>query len=247
MLAVLALLAFLAFVCLRKKRAALGGASEPNRTLEARQSIEPGRGAELATKANTHEAPGSSKPGAEVVAMPYNNEKHGLQGTNHKLPENRTSDAVSPPKDTSELPTQFNKHELEHPSATYSPNSPDAINAHSSIGPDQLELASSPTIPELAGESIKRKPLPPQSPILRPSSLVNTDSIAEGSSSARPAGSPETDEAPSRLDVLQKRMERIRAEKERLAKERELEEMEAALQQEIMAELRKEHGSPRSA
>lgn len=46
----------------------------------------------------------------------------------------------------------------------------------------------------------------------------------------------------SKLDILQQRMERVRAEKERLTKVGELEQMEAALQQEMMAELKKERG-----
>ncbi|KAE9377246.1 glycoside hydrolase family 17 protein [Stipitochalara longipes BDJ] len=261
-LAVLALLTFLAFVCLRRRRASRHGASEPSAesgARGARGSVEPGRGAELPTKANTHEAPESSKPGVDVTAVPYDNEKHGLQAQDnkHELPENGTADTVAaaalPHEDTSELPTQFNKHELERPtepsSATYSPTTPGAVDSYGSISPDQFELASDPIIPELAAEPLKRKPLPSQSPILRLSSLSNTnrDSVAESSVSSGTgrAANPESADGPrlSRLDILQQRMERIRAEKERLAKERELEEMEAALQQEIMAELRKEHGA----
>jgi hypothetical protein len=46
----------------------------------------------------------------------------------------------------------------------------------------------------------------------------------------------------SKLNILQQRMKRLRAEKERLTKERGLEEVETALQKEIMADLRKQHG-----
>lgn len=152
--------------------------------------------------------------------------------------------AASPLENTSEMPTQFNKHEL---SATYSPVSPGAVGSYGSISPDQFELASDPIIPELEAREqkpLKRKPLPPQSPILQSSSIANADSIAQGSANSGEgrATSPEVAGGSSRLDILQQRMERVRAEKERLAKVQELEEMEATLQEEIMAELRKEHG-----
>ena len=42
------------------------------------------------------------------------------------------------------------------------------------------------------------------------------------------------------MDILQERLEHVRAEKDRLSKLQQLEEMEAALQQEVMAELKKE-------
>jgi hypothetical protein len=63
------------------------------------------------------------------------------------------------------------------------------------------------------------------------------------SSAAGPADDADTSSAStglSKVDILQERLEHVRAEKDRISKLQQLEEMEAALQQEVMAELKKE-------
>jgi hypothetical protein len=184
----------------------------------------------------------------EATAVSYD-DKHELhtQDNKHEMSGNGTVIAVAATallqdhENTPEMQTEANKHELEHPvevsSARYPPTSPGA-DLYGTMSPDQFKLASEPAIPELEGEA------KPQQSSLHSSSTTKPDSLVQGSANSGigPTGSANAGGGPSKLDILQQRIERVRTEKERLAKEREFEEMEAALQKEIMVELRKEHG-----
>jgi hypothetical protein len=136
------------------------------------------------------------------------------------------------------------QHPVEAPSATYSP-AHDEGDSYGAISSGQFEVVG---VPELAAEPTERISLPPPQNAI---SLVSRSSISEsllpGPSNPQAGGASSSDarsvsSGPSKLDILQNRIERVRAEKERLSKLQELEGMEAALQQEIMAELKKEHG-----
>lgn len=139
------------------------------------------------------------------------------------------------------------QHPVEAPSATYSP-AHDGGDSYGALSPNQFEVVG---VPELAAEPTKRASLPPPQSSISPVSRSSiSESMLPGSShlDAGDAGSSDArsvSSGPSKLDILQERIERVRAEKERLSKLQELEGMEAALQQEIMAELKKEHGLDR--
>ena len=238
----LAVVGVLAFQCLQKRR------------VTRRESIEPGREAELPTTANTHELPGRSKMGVHDTTMTDEAKTELLtQDNKHELLAAGIAvgaEAMNPLlEEKREMQTQYNKHELldskeypvAAPSTTYSPAFPGV--SYQVINPDQLEMASDPVLPELGVEPLKRKPVPPQSPISQLFGATTLDTMLPEASSSETGRttSPGTATGPSKLSILQQRMECVRAEKERLAKEREPEEMEAALQQEIMTELRKEH------
>jgi hypothetical protein len=155
-----------------------------------------------------------------------------------ELPENKVQiRATGHPR---ELETQVqhnelellgsSEHPVEAPSATYSPAHTE-IDSYGVLSPDQLEIAN---VPELPAEPIQQKPLPTQSSVPRFSRTSLPESLPASSAAGRASIGP------SKVDILQERLERVRAEKNRLSKLQQLEEMEAALQQEVMAELKKE-------
>ena len=127
---------------------------------------------------------------------------------------------------------------MEAPSLTYSPAHAE-LDSYGAISPAQLETAN---VPELPAEPMQRKPLPAQSSVPRVSGMSLPES-KPAPSAAGPADQADTSSAgtgPSKVDILQERLERVRAEKDRLSKLQQLEEIEAALQLEVMAELKKE-------
>lgn len=212
----LALLGFLLFFCLRRRQA------------NHRDELNPG--AQLPVEEN---------PQGGAVFATTNDQKHASElytpEQKYDIPNPNGGVGVA------EIYTQEDQYDKSTVSPVQSYNQ---LNAHNTAGANKHHTPTEPTVSELAAipADIRRKSVPmPQSPALRsispqPSEL--SPSIVESSDMAR-AVSPE---GQSRLDVLQQRMERLRAEKERLAREKELQDLEASLQQEIMAELRKEHG-----
>jgi hypothetical protein len=205
------------------------------------------------------------EPARQIEELPTNNNAHEIPGKDHEIEtkELQTQDNKHEFPEAGidtvkrELPSelqnqvQHNNHELlgsinqpaEVTSATYSPVS-DQL-GYGAISPEQFDIAS---VPELPAEPMQRKPLPalsPVSPISR-TSVLDPGLPNLSSPGAEPGGSSNSkslETGPSKVDILQQRLERVRAEKDRLAKLGELEEMEAALQQEIMAEFRKDHAS----
>ena len=130
------------------------------------------------------------------------------------------------------------EYPVEAPSSAYSPAHAE-LDSHGAINPDQSEIAS---VLEIPAEPMQRKPLPAQSSVPRFSGTSLPES-KPASSAAGPADQADTSSAgtgPSKVDILQERLESVRAEKDRLSKLQQLEEMEAALQLEVMAELKKE-------
>jgi Eukaryotic aspartyl protease len=136
------------------------------------------------------------------------------------------------------------QHPVEAPSATYSP-AHDGIDSYGAISPGQFEVVG---VPELAAEPSGRlSQSQPQNAVSPVSRSSISESVQSGPSNPEAGRAVSSDaggasSGPSRLDILQQRMDRVRVEKERLSKLQELEEMEAALQKDIMAELKKEHG-----
>lgn len=252
-----------AFMGIQKRRAARREpeTEDPTRTPKAKTHEVPGKDHEIkkevATQDNKSELPEDeiSKSNVRgITAKSYEVQENELLPQNNKaeLPEDRHGIGEIVLHRKLETSAQYNQHELsgssehpvEAPSATYSPAHAE-LDSYGAISPDQFEAAA---LPELPAEPMQRKPLPAQSSVSRISGVSIPDSQLHGApgSEAGRAGSSDMGNVtggPSKVDILQERFERFRAEKERLAKTGELEEMETALQQEIMTELRKEHGS----
>jgi Eukaryotic aspartyl protease len=262
----LCVIGFLAFVFLRRRRGAHRAPVDETETPPTINTHEvPGKDHEVEPKemeTNALEVLGkdhdveqsvTENSTREIPGEDYEAEKNELPTHNnkHELAEGGVGDIRTFLPHEVENEAQQSKHELsgsvedlaEAPSATYSPAG--ELDSYGAISPDQFAVAS---VPELAAEPIARKPISTQSPVSHISSSSISESILPSQSTSETAGAsrPEartSSSVPSRLEILQERIERVRAEKERLAKVQELEEMELALKQEIMEELRRKHSS----
>jgi hypothetical protein len=218
-IAILAIICFLVFFLLRRRRQSLH--ETPH---DSTQSYP-----ELETNANRHEAGRGSV---------FN----GNTGHAYEKDAKENSYPVTSPTTDKELPlTYASPTSREHHELPYSPSARivNVAEADSYSIPQFAEADSSPlqeksTDPD-TGRIIKRKPLSPG-----PSSSLLSES-GPGSGSIEIAGAEASDEA-AKLEVLKSRLERVRKEKERLSKLHELDELEKELQAEVMAASRKTMG-----
>ncbi|PMD39513.1 acid protease [Hyaloscypha variabilis F] len=263
-LAVLGAIGVMAFLWFRRRRARRPPpvTEDPTKVPRARAQELPGEDREIekkepVTNYDEHQLleDDVSKPNPDqAIGKGFEIEETELLTHDDKteLPEDNAAigaTAISHELETRARPTSHEvlgsvEHPVEAPSATYSPAHAE-LDSYGAISPDQFEVV---TLPELAAEPLQRKPLPSTIPVPRVSDISHTESTAaclSGQEVGR-ASSPDVRSAssgPSKVDVLQERLERVRAEKDRLSKLQQLEEMEAALQQEVLAELKKEQES----
>ncbi len=256
-LVVLGAIGFMAFLGVRRQRTTLHEPETEDPTRKPRSRIQeiPGKDHEIqkgALMSQDNKLDQITKPDTcEAINKGFTVEENELPTQHNKLEQPGNEVQIRATGHPRELETQVqhdelellgsSEHPVEAPSATYSPAHAE-LDSYGVLSPGQLEIAN---VPELTDEPIQRKALPAQSSVPRFSGTSLPESTP-ASSAAGPVDQADTRNAstgPSKVDILQERLERVRAEKDRLSKLQQLEEMEAALQQEVMAELKKERAA----
>jgi hypothetical protein len=190
---------------------------------------------ELAIGANDHELlkPGSLTPEKFTTVMPGN--ELGTPANTHEL-----SPTAGNPIQRKELPSPANDHQLGvSTSPTGSPTwdrevVPEEAFGHSYLNeqdPNQSPAVAEPPPKQTFSQPFESVPIDPYIPdSSRASSqtLLSESNIAAGST--------------ARMDELRAKRDKIRLEKERLLKLQELDEMEAAVQKEMLEEARRAGG-----
>ena len=214
--------------CFRRRKKQL--AEKGIQDLEIADPSAAQHGNELITSANTHEMDAKRPINAqEKDLIPYRTEGFQELETQNLPPLHSTIR----PEDLAEM------------DALYNIQSTNVGSDREHLQPSELDASISAT---------QRAELPsalmdPRSISTHPQSLpvffVNTShiegprSVEQGSPSVPPIASSSLSSAEDKLEVLQKRIERVREDKERLEKIQALKDLEAELQAEILAEQKK--------